>query len=210
MLICILKALLVGVLVAIPVGPVLFFVIQKTLCDSRRAGLYAGAGSAFADAVYAAIGVFALGLVRNFIDKNTPIIMLVGGILVFFLGFNMFRTKIEDPMSKGCEIHRDKPWIWYSGQTALSALSNPAALVVAMGFLALFHLDSASLPFPAWIVIPCVFAGELIYWSVVTFILSRLLHPSHRILVIVNRLAGAAIMALSIYLAVKGLITLLK
>ena len=209
MLIPILKAFLLGVLVAVPVGPVLFFVIQKTLCDSRRAGMYSGLGSAFADSVYVAIGVFALGLVRGFIDDHTPVIMLVGGVLVFFLGLKMFRSTVQDPLAADSAPRQGKPWIWYSSQTALSAFSNPAALVVAMGLLALFHLDSASLLIPAWIVVPCVFVGELSYWTLVTFILSRL-HPAHKVLVLINRIAGAAIMALSVYLVVKGSITLLQ
>ena len=205
MFISMLKALLVGVILAVPVGPVLFFVIQKTMCDSRRAGLYSGVGSALADTLYSAVGVYALGLIRDFVDRNVAYIMLVGGILIVLIGINMFRAKIRMPED---EPEEPKNGLWYTGQTFLCALSNPTALAVAMGVLAAFHLDSASLAFPAWIILPFVFVGEVSYWTFVTFALDRFLHLTPRVLLIVSRVAGCIVMALGVFLFIKGLIML--
>lgn len=208
MLISVLKSLLVGVIIAVPVGPVLFFVIQKTMCDGRRAGLFSGLGSACADAIYVTIGVFALGLVRNFIDKNTPLIMIVGGSLILLVGLNMVRTRISIP-EDGKPKPENKSGLWYSAQTLVCALSNPTALAVAMGVLAVFHLDSASLDFPAAIIIPFVFAGEMLYWSLLTFALQKFLHLTPCVLQIMSRAAGCIVAALGVFLAVKGLIMVL-
>lgn len=208
MLIAVLKAFLMGIIVAVPIGPVLFFVIQKTVCDGRRAGRFAGLGSAFADTLYAAVGVYALGLIRDFIDKNTPLIMLVGGLLIVLIGIGMFRRKITMPKD-GQKPSAGKPMLWYSSQTAICALSNPTALAVAMGLLALLHLDSTSLDFPAWIVLPFVFAGELSYWWFVTFALNRFLHPSEKTLTIISRIAACIVICFGLFLAIKGLTALL-
>ena len=208
MLISMLKALLVGVIVAVPVGPVLFFVIQKTMCDGRRAGLFAGLGSACADTIYATIGIFALGLVRNFIDRNTPVIMIIGGSLILLVGLNMVRARISVP-ENGKPKPKSKSGLWYSAQTLVCALSNPTALAVAMGVLAVFHLDSASLDFPAAIIIPFVFAGEMLYWSLLTFALQKFLHLTPRVLQIMSHAAGCIIAVLGVFLAVKGLLKVL-
>ena len=209
MFISMLKALLVGVILAVPVGPVLFFVIQKTMCDGRRAGLFSGLGSACADTLYATVGIYALGLVRNFIDRNTPVIMIVGGTLILLVGLNMLRSRIDIPEG-GKTKPDDKSGLWYSAQTLVCALSNPTALAVAMGVLAVFHLDSASLTFPAWILIPFIFTGEMLYWSLLTFGLQKFLHLTPRVLQIMSRIAGGIIAALGIFLAVKGLIMILQ
>ncbi len=204
MLFAFIKAFLMGVIVAAPPGPVLFFVMQKTVCDSRKAGLYAGMGSAIADTVYAAVAVFALGLVKDFIDKNTPLIMLVGGLLVALVGWNMARKKVTGPVMEGGTDK--KPFLWYSGQTMVCAFSNPAALFVAMFILAVFKLDSASLNFPAWLVLPFVFVGEISYWTLLTFLFKRFLHPGPRFLNIFSRGAGLVIVVFGLYLLVKGVI----
>ena len=49
MVLSIFKALLVGVIAAIPIGPILVMVIQRTTCYGRRCGLMVGLGAATVD-----------------------------------------------------------------------------------------------------------------------------------------------------------------
>ena len=77
----ILSALLIGVLAALPPGPVLMLVIQKTLNHGRWSGFFTGLGAMVIDTLYAAIGFYALGFVRDFIDSHTALIL---GYLAFF------------------------------------------------------------------------------------------------------------------------------
>ena len=53
----ILKALLVGLIAGIPVGPILVLVAQRTLCHGRRAGAMVGLGAATGDMLFAAVGL---------------------------------------------------------------------------------------------------------------------------------------------------------
>ena len=46
MLLSLFKALLVGVIAAIPIGPILVMVIQRTTCYGRRCGWMVGLGAA--------------------------------------------------------------------------------------------------------------------------------------------------------------------
>ena len=50
-----LKALLVGVIAALPVGPIFVMVLQRTLCHGRKAGVVVGLGAATADAIFATV-----------------------------------------------------------------------------------------------------------------------------------------------------------
>ena len=53
----ILKALLVGVIAGIPVGPILVMVTQRTLCHGRKAGVMVGLGAATGDMLFAAVAL---------------------------------------------------------------------------------------------------------------------------------------------------------
>ena len=52
------RAFLVGICAAVPAGPVLLLVLQKTLSRGREAGILTGLGSAFADTLFATVGLF--------------------------------------------------------------------------------------------------------------------------------------------------------
>ena len=81
MILSIFKALLVGVIAAIPIGPILVMVIQRTTCYGRRCGWMVGLGAATVDMLYAAIGLMAVQMLDDFIKANACWIMLIGGLV---------------------------------------------------------------------------------------------------------------------------------
>jgi threonine/homoserine/homoserine lactone efflux protein len=54
------KGVLVGLLIAAPVGPVNVLVIRRTLVHGRLAGLCSGLGSALADTTFGAVAAFGI------------------------------------------------------------------------------------------------------------------------------------------------------
>jgi len=205
MIIDILKAMLVGVCAAVPVGPVLIMVLQRTLCHGRKAGVACGLGSACADTLWATLGVFALVLVQGFVNDHEGLIMTVGGVLIAIIGCLMFFKDTSKEFNGG----ETAPKTGFALQTFSSAMSNPAALAVMLALLASFQLDKAHAGIPVWLVLICVFIGELCYWEVVTFMVSRFLKVTPRFLKMISRVAGAAIFAIGIFLIIKGIIILL-
>lgn len=202
MIVDILKALLVGIIAAIPVGPVLIMAIQKTLCRGRGAGLMIGLGSAFADAVYAAIGLFALSLIEDFIVSNQAVIMIVGGVIVGLLGANMFFSDVKLQLDGQGKTVSD---FSYAIQAVGSVFSNPAALATMLALLALFRLDSSSLDAPVWAVILCVSIGEFLYWLTVVTLLSTFVKFRESTLRLVSKIAGAGVAVFAIVLIIKGI-----
>lgn len=207
MIIEILKSMLVGVCAAAPVGPVLIIILQRTMCHGRKAGLIAGAGSAAADALWATLGAFALILVQNFVDSHRGIILAIGGLLIAAIGLAMFLKDSTGDLGK--EQPSAKRNIGYAVQTFLSAMSNPAALAVMLALLAMFKLDAANATIPVWMVIIGVGLGEFCYWALVTFLVSRFLRVTAKTLKIISKVAGAAIVGIGIFLAIKGLLMII-
>lgn len=199
-----LKAMLVGVFAAVPVGPVLIMVLQRTLRYGRKAGAACGTGSACADTLWAALGVFALALVQTFVSDHEGLIMAVGGVLIAVIGFLMF---FKDT-SKELDTNVSAPKAGFALQTFGSAMSNPAALAVMLALLASFQLDRAHAEIPIWLVLVGVFIGEFLYWQLVSFMVSRFLKVNARLLNLLSKIAGAAIVIIGIFLLIKGIIIL--
>lgn len=195
------KAMVVGICAAVPVGPVLMIVLQKTLRRGRWAGTVAGIGSALVDTLYAAIGLYALSLLQDFITRETPYIMLFGGMLVCLLGAMLFFKDTSDGLEAG-ESHFTMAG--YAVQTAGCALSNPAAVAVMMAILSVFGLDAQSISAPLWAILVCVFLGEMLYWFCLSEAVGKFMRVRPSTLRIFSKICGVGIAAFGIVLIVKG------
>ncbi len=196
MLLSLFKALLVGVIAAIPIGPILVMVIQRTTCYGRRCGWMVGLGAATVDMLYAAIGLMTVQLLQDVIEENAAWIMLIGGLLVAFIGVGMLRRRVVVSMQDGGG--RMNPWTCYL-QGLLGTLSNPLAIGVMMALLALFGLCSAGVLYA-----PCVGLGECIYWCVITWVLSRYLRLDLHALRMMNIIAGIVVCVFALILMARG------
>ena len=201
-----LKALLVGICAAVPVGPVLMLVIQKTLSSGRAAGLMTGLGSAVADTIYAAVGFFTLSVIQDFVDRNQALIMIAGGVLIAIIGVTMFRKRIVFDPAVPVRTPGKLPLLSYALQSMVSVFSNPVAIAVMMALLASFSLASDTISSPAILIILFVGFGELLYWWVVTLLLNKFLKLNEKSLNILSKAASVVIIAFAVYLAAKGTI----
>lgn len=201
-----LKALLVGICAAVPVGPVLMLVIQKTLSSGRAAGLITGLGSAVADTIYAAVGFFTLSVIQDFVDRNQAFIMIAGGVLIAIIGITMFRKRIAFDPAVPVRTPGKLPLLSYALQSMVSVFSNPVAIAVMMALLASFSLASDTISSPAILIILFVGFGELLYWWVVTLLLNKFLKLNEKSLNILSKAASVVIIAFAVYLAAKGTI----
>ena len=205
MVFAILKALVAGVLVAIPIGPILVMVIQRTLCYGPRCGRMVGFGAATADAIFAAIGLLALSLMKDFIERNQGWILLVGGLLVGVIGVGMLLRPVAVNLQD--EPARMSPWTCY-WQGLGTTLSNPLALGIMMTLRAMFGLAEQGGFLPV-VLAPLVGLGECIYWFSVSAVLARYLRLNMRTLRILSAVAGAVVCVFGIVLVLRGLLLLI-
>ena len=196
----ILKGFLIGIISAIPIGPILMLTIQKSVNDGRKAGLSCGLGGTAVDTLCGIISAFALSGIGAFIEKHTTAIELVGGLFIMIVGFNMFRMRIA-------REHRKKP---YSPKNFVKAftmgLSNPAALAVMLALFAFFRMDMSDEPF--WVsvlAIAALAAGSAGYWYCLTRIAAHFGDRfNFKILILITRLAAAGIFIFGLILVLKG------
>ena len=203
----ILKALLVGVVAGIPLGPIFVMVVQRTLCHGRKAGVMVGLGAATGDMLFAAVGLLTLSLVQRFVEEHQGLIMLLGGVLIALVGIGMLRREVS------VELPPDRrnlsPWTCYL-QALGSTLSNPAALALVLALLAALRVDGGALGVPDVALAPAVGAGEWLYWLAVVYLLARFIHLDTRSLRILSRVAGALVCVFAAVLMVRGIILIIK
>ena len=199
-----LKSFLLGICAAVPVGPVMLFVLQKSLNYGRKAGLASGLGSACMDTIYAAISLFILAIAENFINSHEILIALAGGSIILVVGIVSF---FKNPFKKGKNVRerKDKYSASYAVQTFFMALANPAALFVMFGLFSVFGIEVSGL----WnIACLCmVFAGELSYWALFSWFFSKVCKSVNcKTLIVLGKLTSIAIAVFGIVLIVGGLL----
>ena len=203
MFIDILKSLIAGIIAAAPFGPVLVLVLQKTMRHGRWAGFCTGLGSSLADTIYAAIGLFTLGLISTFIQTHQEMMYFIGGSVLLVVGILVWR-KDSEVVADIPETHFTKAG--YGVQACFCALSNPTALAFMMALLFFLKLDSVTIRCPIWLSLLAVFAGETFYWFVVTGVVNRYVHLKPRYLKWMSTIAGIGVSVIGIFLIVKGII----
>ena len=91
-----LRAFLIGISIAAPVGPIGVLCIRRTLSNGKLAGFLSGMGAATADMVYGAIAAFGLTFITNLLVENAFWLKLVGGLFLLYLGIKTFLEKFPN------------------------------------------------------------------------------------------------------------------
>ncbi|MBO4571499.1 MAG: LysE family transporter [Bacteroidales bacterium] len=210
MLINFIKALIVGVAVSIPLGPVGVLCIQKTISKSQLNGFSLGMGAALADLIFAGISLFSLAIVSEFLAANRAWVLLVGGVVIIIVGLSLL---LKNPLKLLREKKVKQTGKLTDGvQGFVITFTNPGALVLMLSAFAFAGIkpESFDVPLSMFILLSGVFLGEALWW----FSLSALVNIfrskfSLRGLLVLNRITGAIIAACGFVSLFEGLYELI-
>jgi putative LysE/RhtB family amino acid efflux pump len=118
----ILSGVVMGLIAAVPIGPVNLICIRRTFAFGPVNGFVSGMGAALGDGVFAAIMGFGLTWVAHLIQGYETIIELIGGALMVWMGYKTF---VSPPFPRGMD---DKPDS--EGTNLLRAIMSTFALTV--------------------------------------------------------------------------------
>jgi threonine/homoserine/homoserine lactone efflux protein len=189
----IVKGVLMGLLVSIPLGPIGVLVIQRTVNKSRIAGLLSGMGAALSDTLYAIVAGFSLTFVIDFIRAHEIFFQSLGALVVLALGISIF---FKNPVN---DLRRNKLRGNTHFQDIISSflvtVSNPLTVFV---FLAVFTSSGVAIslekPYHSFFVILGIFLGAFLWWFTLSGIVSLFRHKINlRVLWWINKTAGALI-----------------
>ena len=185
------KGLIVGIVIAVPVGPIGVLCIHRTLTKGHASGLLSGLGAATADALYGSIAAFGMTALSSFLLNHKPYFAILGGAFLVFLGLRMF---LKQNTCEPANAKNNGLWTSYVS-TLLLTLTNPATIIAFVAIFAGLGIVNGQRGFvDAAIVVLGVFLGSATWWIVLIGSASvfRVKFEPHW-LVWVNRVAGGVI-----------------
>ena len=160
-----LKGLIIGLSIAVPVGPIGILCIRRTLTQGRIIGFFSGLGAATADALYGAIAGFGLTFLTNFLIGQRSWLHLIGGGLLCILGAKTFLSK---PAEQGASIDGDSLWHAYLS-TFFLTLTNPMTILFFAAVFAGLGVGSGNNHYAsAGILVLGVFFGSAMWWIILS------------------------------------------
>ncbi len=157
-----LKGIVIGFVIAAPVGPIGILCARRTIMHGRRAGFFSGMGAASADTIYGFIAAFGLTIVSDFLMDHRIFLRLMGGAILCVLGI---KTLLAPPQAER-EIPKSiKKYAGMFTSTFLLTLTNPMTIfsfaAVFAGFGLAGMMGSVS---RAGILVFGVFLGSGLWW----------------------------------------------
>ena len=196
------RMLVIGIVVAAPVGAMGVLCIQRTLAHGWRAGTATGAGIATADAGYAALAAFGVTAVAQWMIDYESSMRIAGGLGLLWLGWRALRAA---PAHEAASAP-DSPGLvpLYTSAVGLT-LTNPLTIMAFAAIFAGVGLVAQAGTGSALIVTLGVALGSLAWWLALTTGVWAVRHAvSDRVMLIVNRVSGGVLMAFGVLAVVAG------
>jgi threonine/homoserine/homoserine lactone efflux protein len=184
--------MVMGMLLAMPFGPVNLLGIQRAVERGFFGGMAAGLGIMLGDgliALGAALGVNAIsGAVRQYRTG----IQILGGLALLGAGIKLYATKAIITTGPAAEKASLRDYIWDIPQTFLLTITNPGAV---LGLIAIFGGVSSFVEVEsyvdAFLMVAAIMGGSFLYWFSVSQFIATI---RHRLDVVrlgqINRIAG--------------------
>jgi len=151
-----LKGIIIGFAMAVPIGPIGIMCIRKTLAEGRVHGFIVGLGAATADMLYGCIAAFGLTIISNTIMSQKVWIRIVGGALLLFLGIRTFRAMPADPVTPVKSSGLFRSYI----STVFLTLTNPLTIFSFLAIFAAVGLGTGLSYFAASALVAGIFMGS--------------------------------------------------
>lgn len=205
MLALLLKGLIIGFVIAAPVGPIGILCIQRSLHDGFKIGLMTGIGAALADGTYGIIAGFGLAAVSSMLIAQQFWIRVIGGLFLLYLGIKLLLTPPRERSKTGS---RDSsPW-HACATTYFLTITNPMTILSFVAIFAGLGLGSTSIAYTdAIFLVAGVTLGSAFWWLLLSGGVAYILHKriSQFFMRIINWISGGIILAFGLY-ALKVLI----
>ncbi len=161
------KGMIVGITIAMPVGPVGVLCLQRAMTGGVRLGLASGFGAALGDSLYGLVAAMGLTVVSTFLTGHVFWLKLVGGGFLVGTGSRMYTEK-ETPHFISGPSSRHMAGSFAS--TLFLTLTNPLTI---LAFLVIFAGLGLGQPGGGIIhglsLVLGVFCGSGLWWLAIAF-----------------------------------------
>ena len=185
------EGVLIGLMVAVPVGPLGLLCINRALAMGPLCGLVSGLGVASADALFAGLVALGISLISDFLIEHEFILRLVGGVLLCCLGAKIYTTRPKQELPQSNVNSLLGAYL----TTVLLTFSNPVTILQFIGIYAGWGVESLrGHYFSAAILTVGVFTGSACWWLALFVALTTFRHKfTMQVVGRIHRVSGAVI-----------------
>lgn len=188
LLFVLLKGVAVGIVIALPVGPVGVLCVRRTLFEGPSFGLVSGLGAATADTIFGIIAGFGLTIVRDFMLRYQDWFGAAGGLFLLYVGIKaLLAANGTEPEPVEEESHLAA----YASTFALT-ITNPITILAFAAIFAKVGMSQEAGLLNIGVLIAGVFLGSLLWWLGLSFGITWLRRVADNFhLLWLNRISGA-------------------
>lgn len=206
MLELIIKGIIIGLCISVPLGPIGMLCIQRTLSRGRKYGIVTGLGATASDLIYTIITLFFLSFVIGFIDEHRVIFQIAGAVLIIIFGYFIFKS---NPSTQPQAQDTSKHSIFSDFITSFGlTFSNPFILFVLIALFARFTFIGENGTLVTYVVgIFSILTGAFLWWFFLTYVVSHFRNKLNiRGLRMINVITGSIIIIIGCVGLIMGII----
>jgi threonine/homoserine/homoserine lactone efflux protein len=186
--------MLIGIVVAAPVGPVNVLCIQRAVARGFWGGLAAGIGAMLGDGLIALFAALGVGAISGAVTTHRASIQVIGGLALIAFGYKLYTAPPPLDIAKGenGDAGTLRDYAWDIPKTFFLTITNPGAV---LGLFAIFGGVSTYVEVKsrtdALTMVAAVMTGSFAWWLWLSHFIGRVRHklkPSW--LALVNTRAG--------------------
>lgn len=198
-------ACIIGLLVAVPVGPISILCMKYTLEHGLVGAALVGTGIALADMIYASVAALGLYSISDFLVRNVSFIKVFGGAFLLYLGYKELKARSIRKLSTLNGSMFKLVW-----RSMLLTLTNPLTTLTFVGVFASVDLVAQTM-LQVLSVILGVFLGSFIWWIIVGLVITHVRAKfSDKVIDRVRNVSVFMFMTFGLFAAVSGLLGVLK
>jgi threonine/homoserine/homoserine lactone efflux protein len=186
------QSFVLGLGIAMPVGPIGVLVIRRSLTEGRNYGIASGLGAATADGLYGLIATLGLSLIASLLTGIQFYTRLIGGVFLFYLAWQIYNSK---PSQKAANAKNSSSLMGAYLSTLLLTFSNPATILFFFGVVSSLKISGHG-----WAVVLGFFLGSALWWIALSSVASSLgSRMDAKALRVVNIVSSLVIVAFAMY-----------
>ena len=188
LLIALLKGIAVGIVIALPAGPVGVLCVRRTLFEGPVYGFVSGLGAATADTLFAVVAGFGVTIVRDFMLRYQDWFGAAGGVFLLYIGL---RSLIHADTAEPEPLDGEALLTAYVSSFVLT-LTNPITILAFAGIFAKLGVSDRPGYLDVSVLVGGVFLGSLLWWLALSFGIASLRFVVGTVRVVwINRVSGA-------------------
>jgi threonine/homoserine/homoserine lactone efflux protein len=200
------KGIVVGIVIALPVGPVGVLCVRRTLFQGPSFGFVSGLGAATADTVFGVIAGFGLTIVRDFLLRFQDWFGAAGGIFLLYVGIKALLTAGEAERPE--PVDDEALFAAYVSTFALT-ITNPITILAFAAIFAAVGVSEEGGFLDTGVLVAGVFVGSLLWWLGLSFGIAGLRRAAGTVrLTWLNRISGGILAASGLGLLTAAVLAL--